>query len=178
VRLGFIMATLSATYIYLTFADLLPGAYVGDRGTAAVFTELLVGRLAIWFWLFAIVGGALPLLLVALPWTRNVGGMVTAALLVVPMMWLKRILMVVGPATYDTMTGVFGRYHFTWVPVAITLAATAAIPLLLMLLFRVVPLLSIDEIEEIEQMQKRNDLEKNVTGPAQPVHPQTQPAER
>jgi len=163
VRLGFIMATLSATYIYLTFADLLPGSYVGDRGTAAVFTELLVGRLAIWFWLFAIVGGALPLLLVALPWTRNVGGMVTAAILVVPMMWLKRILMVVGPATYDTMTGAFGRYHFTWVPVAITLAATAAIPLLLMLLFRVVPLLSIDEIEEIEEMQELSDLQASAT---------------
>ncbi|HZX99636.1 MAG TPA: NrfD/PsrC family molybdoenzyme membrane anchor subunit [Dermatophilaceae bacterium] len=163
VRLGFIMATLSATYIYLTFADLLPGSYVGDRGTAAVFTELLVGRLAIWFWLFAIVGGALPLLLVALPWTRNVGGMVTAAILVVPMMWLKRILMVVGPATYDTMTGAFGRYHFTWVPVAITLAATAAIPLLLMLLFRVVPLLSIDEIEEMEQMQELSDLQASAT---------------
>ena len=163
VRLGFIMATLSATYIYLTFADLLPGSYVGDQGTAAVFTELLVGRLAIWFWMFAIVGGALPLLLVALPWTRNVGGMVTAAILVVPMMWLKRILMVVGPATYDTMTGTFGRYHFTWVPVAITLAATAAIPLLLMLLFRVVPLLSIDEIEEMEQMQELSDLQTSAT---------------
>ena len=161
VRLGFIMATLSATYIYLTFADLLPGSYVGDQGTAAVFTELLVGRLAIWFWMFAIVGGAMPLLLVALPWTRNVGGMVTAAILVVPMMWLKRILMVVGPATYDTMTGTFGRYHFTWVPVAITLAATAAIPLLLMLLFRVVPLLSIDEIEEMEQMQELSDLQRS-----------------
>jgi Ni/Fe-hydrogenase subunit HybB-like protein len=161
VRLGFILATLSATYIYLAFADLLPGAYVADRGTAAVFTQLLVGRLAPWFWLFAVVGGFLPLLLVALPWTRNVGGMVAAAILVVPMMWLKRILMVVGPATYDTMTGVFGSYHFTWVAVAITLAATAAIPLLLMLIFRVVPLLSIDEIEEIEQMQEVNDLERN-----------------
>ena len=154
VRLGFIMATLSATYVYLTFADLLPGAYVADHGTADVFAELLVGRLAPWFWLFAVVGGLLPLLLVALPWTRNVKGMVTAALLVVPMMWLKRILMVVGPGTYDVMTGVFGRYQFTWVPVAITLAAAAAIPLLLMLLFRVVPLLSIEEIEEINELEK------------------------
>ena len=153
IRLGFILATFSATYIYLTFADLLPGAYVADHGTAAVFAELLVGRLAIWFWLFAVVGGLLPLLLVALPWTRNIRGMVVAAILVVPMMWLKRILMVVGPATYDTVTGAFGRYHFTWVPVAITLAATAAIPLLLMLLFRVVPLLSIDEIEEINEAE-------------------------
>jgi len=87
----------------------------------------------------------------------------------VPMMWLKRILMVVGPGTYDTMTGTFGRYHFTWVPVAITLAATAAIPLLLMLLFRVVPLLSIDEIEE---MQGLSDLEKAGT-----THPHTAPIE-
>ena len=172
VRLGFLLATLSATYIYLTFADLLPGAYVADHGTAAVFSELLTGRLAPWFWLFAVVGGVLPLLLVALPWTRNIRGMVIAAILVVPMMWLKRILMVVGPATYDTMTGAFGRYHFTWVPVAITLAATAAIPLLLMLLFRVVPLLSIDEIEEIDELQEIAEMERAVT-----AHPKTEPLE-
>jgi len=153
VRLGFILATFAATYIYLTFADLLPGAYVADHPTEAVFAELLVGRLAPWFWLFAVVGGLLPLLMIALPWTRNVTGMVIAASMVVPMMWLKRMLMVVGPTTYDTMTGAFGRYPFTWVPVAITLAAMAAIPLLLMLLFRVVPLLSIDEIEEIDEAE-------------------------
>jgi molybdopterin-containing oxidoreductase family membrane subunit len=174
VRLGFILATLSATYIYLTFADLLPGAYVADHGTAAVFAELLVGRLAPWFWLFAVVGGLLPLLLVALPWTRNVKGMVVAAMLVVPMMWLKRILMVVGPATYDTVTSAFGRYHFTWVPVAITLAATAAIPLLLMLLFRVVPLLSIDEIEEIEESDEAEAATKTTTAT---THPGIEPSE-
>jgi len=159
VRLGFILATFAATYLYLTFADLLPGAYVADKGTEAVFAELLVGRLAPWFWLFAIVGGVLPLALVALPATRNIKGMVAAAILVVPMMWLKRILMVVGGGTYDVVTGAFGRYHPTWVPVAITLAATAAIPLMLMVLFRVVPLLSIDEIEEIEEDQELANAE-------------------
>jgi len=162
VRLGFILATFAATYIYLTFADLLPGAYVAEPGTAAVFTDLLTGRLALWFWMFAIVGGLLPLVLVALPWTRNVWGMVLAASLVVPMMWLKRFLLVVGPATYDTMTRTFGTYHFTWVPIAITLAAAAAVPLMLMLLFRVVPLLSIDEIEEIQDAQTIEAMEKTV----------------
>jgi len=165
VRLGFILATLSATYLYLTFADLLPGAYVADRGTAAVFHELLVGHLALFFWLFAVVGGVLPLLLVAMPWTRNLPGMVTAAALVVPMMWLKRMLMVVAPATYDTVSGAFGAYHFTWVSVSVTLAASAAIPLLLMLLFRVVPLLSIDEIEEIAEAE------------AATAHPRSEPSE-
>ena len=154
VRLGFILATFSATYIYLTFADILPGAYVGEQGVYAVFTELLVGHLAPWFWLFAVVGGVLPLLLVALPWTRNIPGMIIASLLVVPMMWLKRMLMVVAPANFDTMTGAFGDYNFTWVPIAVTLAALAAVPLMLMLLFRVVPLLSIDEIEEIDEHEE------------------------
>src|SRR5680860_126213 len=163
VRLGFILATFAATYLYLTFADLLPGSYVGEPGPAAVFTDLMVGRLALWFWMFAVVGGLIPLLLVALPWTRNVTGMVIAATLVLPMMWLKRVLLVVGPATYDTVTRTFGTYHFTWVPITITLAAAAAVPLLLMLLFRVVPLLSIDEIEEIDAMQQIDEMEKDQT---------------
>ena len=159
VRLGFILATFAATYLYFTFADILPGAYVGEHGTAAVFSELLVGRLAVWFWLFVFAGGVLPLILVALPWTRNVWGMVAASALIVPMMWLKRMLMVVAPANYDTMSGAFGSYHFTWVPIAVTLAAMAAIPLMLMLLFRVVPLLSIDEIEEINENEEMANAE-------------------
>src|SRR5665811_776895 len=154
VRLGFILVTFSATYLYMTFADILPGAYVGEPGTAAVFHELLVGRFAVWFWLFVVAAGVLPLLLVALPWTRNVWGVVVAAALVVPAMWVKRMLMVVDPASYDRVTGTFSSYHFTWVAVLVTLAGVAAVPLLLMLLFRVVPLLSIDEIEEIDQMEK------------------------
>jgi len=177
VRLGFIMATFAATYLYLTFADILPGAYVGEPGTATVFTDLLVGRLALWFWMFAIIGGLLPLLLVALPWTRNVTGMVVASCLVLPMMWLKRVLLVVGPANYDTITRTFGTYHFTWVPIAITLAATAAVPLLLMLLFRAVPLLSIDEIEEIEQMQELSDLDKHARARPQTLASEPAPDE-
>jgi len=80
-------------------------------------------------------------------------------------------VLVVGPATYDTVTKTFGSYHFTWVPIAITLAATAAIPLLLTLLFRVVPLLSVDEIEEIDQMQEIDQMAKDLTG-----HPTTEPS--
>ena len=81
--------------------------------------------------------------------------MVTAALFVVPMMWLKRMLMVIAPATFDVVTGDSGSYHFTWVPIAVTLGAMAAIPLMLMLLFRVVPILSIDEIEEIDEEEEK-----------------------
>ena len=154
VRLGFILAAFAAAYLYLTFADILPDAYVGERDTTAVFQLLLVGRFAPYFWTFVVAAGLLPLLLVAIPRTRTVPGMVTAAAFVVPAMWLKRMIMVTGPATYDRITSAFGAYHFTWTYISITLAATAAVPLLLMLLFRIVPLLSIDEIEETDGIQE------------------------
>ena len=166
VRLGFILAAFAAAYLYLTFADILPDAYVGERDTTAVFQLLLVGRFAPYFWTFVVAAGLLPLLLVAIPRTRTVPGMVTAAAFVVPAMWLKRMIMVTGPATYDRITSAFGAYHFTWTYISITLAATASVPLLLMLLFRLVPLLSIDEIEETEGAQEI------VPAPAQRVPPE------
>ena len=165
-RLGFILAAFAAAYLYLTFADILPDAYAGERDTTAVFRLLLTGRFAPYFWTFIVAAGLLPLLLVAIPRTRTVRGMVVAAALVVPAMWLKRMIMVTGPATYDRITSAFGAYHFTWTYISITLAATAAIPLLLMLLFRAVPLLSIDEIEEY---QKTLGSGQPASPPAQPV---------
>jgi len=111
--------------------------------------------------------------------------MVTAAAFVVPAMWLKRMIMVTGPATYDRITSAFGAYHFTWTYISMTLAATAAVPLLLMLLFRIVPLLSIDEIEETEEIQEtvpaaaqREPLGPVAAqGPAQPAASSALPAE-
>lgn len=150
VRLGFLLAALGATYLYLTFADILPGAYVGERGVAEVVHDTLLGDYALSFWTFIVAGAIVPILLVALPQTRNVSGMVTASILVVVAMWLKRLVMVSDTSHYDQLTRSFGTYyHFTWVSISITLAGVAAIPLLLMLLFRVVPILAIDEVQAL-----------------------------
>lgn len=150
IRLGFLNAALGATYLYLTFADILPGAYVGERGVAEVVHDTLLGDYALSFWLFIVAGAIVPILMVALPWTRNITGMVIASTLVVLAMWLKRLVMVSETSHYDQLTRSFGQYyHFTWVSISITLAGVAAIPLLLMLLFRVVPILSIHEVQEL-----------------------------
>ena len=150
IRLGFLMAALGTTYLYLTFADILPGAYVGERGVAEIVHDTLLGDYAISFWTFIFAGVLLPILLVALPQTRNTAGMVVAATLIVITMWLKRLIMVSETSHYDQLTRSFGEhYQFTWVSISITLAGVAAIPLLLMLLFRIVPILAIDEIDTL-----------------------------
>ncbi len=147
--LGFILAPFGAAYLYMSVADFLPGAYHGESGTAAVFRKLFVGAYAPWFWIFVIGGIVVPLAIVLIPRTRRVGWIVFAAAIILPTFWINRVLMVIVPATYDMMNGTFGVYHWTWVNASITVGAMAAVPLLIIVLFRFVPILSVTEIEEL-----------------------------
>lgn len=148
--LGYLLVTLDASYLYFTFSELLTEGYVMSEEAVPVLQALLVDRYAPYFWLFVVAGGILPLLLVALPATRTVPGIVAAAALVVGAMWLKRLLIVVPVAARPLITGAWGDFRLTWVAVSVTVAAAAAIPLLLMLFFKLVPILPAWEMEEIE----------------------------
>ncbi len=171
VRLGYIMVALGAVYVYLTFADLLPSAYVGEVGPTQIIYGMLAGGVAGWFWLFLVAGTILPIALIALPWTRNIWGIAIAAALVVIAMWIKRVLMVVETSGYSTLTNTFvDLFNFTWVSVAVTLGGVAAIPLLLMLLFRIVPLLSIAEVQEVTEMTAEPAAELPVAGKSSHGH--------
>ncbi len=146
VRLGYLMAALGLVYAYLTFADLISEGYTGI--TAGWIRETVVGRWAPAFWIYVLFGEILPIVLVAVRKTRNVTGMTVAGVGVVISLWIKRIVIVLPPVAQPLVAGKWGTYHFTWVSITITLAGVAAIPLLMMLLFRFVPVMSIDEMEE------------------------------
>lgn len=168
-RLGFVLVPFGAAYLYMSVADFLPGAYHGQPNTAAVFRKLFVGSYAPWFWIVVVGGMVVPLLIIALPRTRQVGWIVFASALVLPTFWLNRVLMVIVPSTYDMMNGTFGSYAWTWVNASITAAAMAAVPLLLMLLFRVVPILSVTEIEQLAGKTAAEEpaLEPSLAEPSQ-----------
>jgi len=146
VRLGYLMAALGLVYAYLTFADLISEGYTGI--TSGWIRETVAGRYAPAFWIYVVFGEILPIVLVAVRRTRNVAGMTVASVGVVISLWIKRLVIVLPPVTQPLVGGHWGSYHFTWVSITITLAGVAAIPLLMMLLFRFVPVMSIDEMEE------------------------------
>jgi Ni/Fe-hydrogenase subunit HybB-like protein len=146
--LGYLMLTLDLLYLYFTFTELLTEGYVQNAEIAPVLEALLVGSYAPSFWFFIVAGGLLPLTLVAVPATRTIPGIVAAAALVVGAMWLKRLLIVVPAVAHPLIAGAWGSFAPTWVAMGITLGAAAAIPLLLMLFFKLVPVLSIFEMEE------------------------------
>lgn len=147
--LAYLMLTLDLMYLYFTFTEMLTEGYTMNEETAPVLAALLVGRYAPFFWLFILGSGVAPFLLIAFERTRTVPGIVAASTLVVVGMWVKRLLIVVPVVAHPRIAGAWGSFNPTWVAIAITVAAAAAIPLLLMLFFKLFPILSVYEIEEM-----------------------------
>ena len=150
VSLGRIMAVLGIVYLYFTFAELLTSAYTRTHEEASIVAVMLEGSYAPGFWLFMVGGLFIPLALTLFPVFRHERYLVLAGVLAVVGMWLKRMLITLPASTAPLIGDSWGSADLTWVAIAITLGATAAIPLGLMVLFRFVPILSLDEIAEME----------------------------
>jgi molybdopterin-containing oxidoreductase family membrane subunit len=146
VSLARIMAVLGAVYLYFTFSEMLTTGYVRTRDEASIVAVLLEGSFAPAFWTFMIGGILVPIALSLAPATRQVRYLVLAAVLAVAGMWLKRLLITLPTATAPLIGDVWGSVQFTWVAIVVTLGATAAIPLGLMIIFRLVPILALDEM--------------------------------
>ncbi|MEW6048980.1 MAG: NrfD/PsrC family molybdoenzyme membrane anchor subunit [Bacillota bacterium] len=152
-NLGFILLALGAVYLYFTFAEMLTEGYVAARDTVPIIEALLTGSYSPLFWLVVVGGIVVPILLVAFPLTRNPAGITAAGLLAAGGMWLKRFLIVVPPLVQPPLGEEVAFYAPTWVEISITVAATAAIPFLVMVLFRFVPVLPVWEmVEESERV--------------------------
>ncbi|MFO7544201.1 MAG: NrfD/PsrC family molybdoenzyme membrane anchor subunit [Trueperaceae bacterium] len=168
--LGYILIALGLTYLYFTFAEFLTEGYASTGEGIAVASMLLTGRYSLVFWPWVVGGLLVPILLVALPWTRTIAGITTASVLVMVGMWVKRFLIVIPPMELSLVGHEIVPYNGSLVEVTLTLAAGAAIPWLLMIVFRFVPVLPIYEIEEVaheEAMQRAQDNADRV--PAQPA---------
>ena len=144
-----IMGILGLVYLYFTFSELLTAGYVGTREEASIVAALLEGAYAPFFWTFLFGGLLIPIVIAFLPAAQRIRILVVAAALAVVGMWLKRILITLPSATAPLIGEVWGDVQLTWVPIVITIGATAAIPLGLMILFRLVPIMSIDEMRHV-----------------------------
>jgi molybdopterin-containing oxidoreductase family membrane subunit len=165
------LLALGMGYGYFLFAEVLTEGYKMegmsmDEGSGALLQEILLGRYAPLFWGFVLGGLAIPIALVSLPPTRNVPGIVVASSLVVVAMWLKRFLIVVPSMATPMMPTGWGAYWPSRVEIAITLAAVAAVPLMLMLFFRIFPILSIYEMEEIAAEHEEQESAPETAGVA------------
>jgi Ni/Fe-hydrogenase subunit HybB-like protein len=149
--LGFILLTLNLIYIYFTFSEYWTIGYHVRADYQAPLAAIFSGTQAWAFWFAIIMGMLLPAALVALPWTRTVGGITLASALVVIGMWLKRWIIVVPPLESGMTPGSIGSYLPTSIEVAITAAGVALFVLFFLVFQRFFPIVSVWEVAHEEE---------------------------
>jgi Ni/Fe-hydrogenase subunit HybB-like protein len=147
--LSYLMVVLGVLYLYFTFSEFFTEGYTLETSSVPILGSMLYGNYSFLFWLFVVAGGIIPVLIVAIPKTRTVTGLVVASGLAVAGLWLKRFLIIV-PALRQALFPVATQsYSGSFTEWAILLGALAAIPLILMLMFKVFPVISVHEMEEV-----------------------------
>jgi Ni/Fe-hydrogenase subunit HybB-like protein len=146
--LGILLLVFTALYIYFTLAEYLTIGYNLEVEDRALLEQLMVGQYAVYFWMFAIGGLIIPAILLAMPWTQNIPGILIAAILINIGMWLKRFIIVIPSMAIPLMPYEWGTYSPTWVEWSILVASFAGFAVVFVLFAKLFPLISIWEVEE------------------------------
>ncbi len=86
-------------YMYFIVSEHLVIRYAGLHPEQVFSNALFFGEFAPYWWAYLLLGTLLPFLMLVIPQTRTVKGIFIASLIVVPGLWLKRMLIVVPPLT-------------------------------------------------------------------------------
>jgi molybdopterin-containing oxidoreductase family membrane subunit len=148
VYLGYLLAALAAVMVYFNLSEYLTEGYKVAGETGFHLNQLFTGPLAPYYWSYALGGLVAPILIVLLPWSRTIAGIVAASLLVTVGMWIERYLIVVGGLRVPLMPYEPATYTPTWVEWSIMAGVFAAFALLMALMLKVFPVMAIWEIEE------------------------------
>ncbi len=146
--LGYMLAAFGVLYLYFTFAEYLTVAYKLQGGEKLLLEELLLGRYSLLVWGGFFGGQILPILLVALPWTRTIPVLFAASVLVNIGMWIKRFVIVVPSLSLPQLPYEWGVYTPTWVEMAITAASFGGFALVFTLFTKLFPIISVWEMKE------------------------------
>jgi Ni/Fe-hydrogenase subunit HybB-like protein len=150
VYLGYLLAAMAMIMVYANISEFLTTGYKMEEGTEFHFRQLFLNEFAGFYWFYLIGGLVLPALLVLLPWTRNIWGVVTGSVLVVAAMWIERYFIVVTGFRVPLMPYEPSTYTPTWVELSVMAAGFALFALLITIFVKVFPIIAVWEVAEDE----------------------------
>jgi len=149
VNLGYMLAAFGLIMLYANLSELVTASYKLQGNEAVHLSQILSGGFAPLYWFYIFGGLLLPGAVLLFPFTRNVVGVVIAALLVVVAMWFERYLIVVATLrTPQTPYASLADYFPSAAEIAITAGAFALFGLVIAVFVKLVPVLSIWEVRE------------------------------
>ncbi len=152
-NLSYLLLVTLLIYLYLTVGEYLTVGYKLEAEEKHLLILLMLGKNALWFWLFVVAGLVVPFVLLVIRRGRTIPRIITAAVLINVAMWVKRFVIIIPSLQVPLMPFEFGAYTPTWVEWSITAAAFAAFILIFAIFAKLIPLVSIWEVaEETEKM--------------------------
>jgi len=149
--LGYLLAAMAAIMIYGNLSEFITTGYKLEGEGEFHFRQLFLGQFAGFYWYYFVGGLVLPIVLVLLPWTRNIRGVVAAAVLVAVAMWVERYFIVVAGLRVPLMPYQPSNYAPTWVEWSVMAAGFALFGLLITLFVKLFPIISVWEMVDEHQ---------------------------
>ena len=154
-KMGKLLVMLSLVYTYFTINEYLTPAFKMMGGEKALITDLFVGRFAPMFWGVQIFGVLIPVTVMLFKKGRKPLPLFIVANMTIIGAWFKRYLIVIPtlfhpylPAIEQNGVPKVISYFPTWHEWSITMASLAGSLLIITILFRYLPFISMWEIAE------------------------------
>ncbi|MBI4297767.1 MAG: polysulfide reductase NrfD [Chloroflexi bacterium] len=148
VYLGYMLGAFVLIMAYFNLLEYLVPGYKMAEGELFLLRMILTGDLAPLYWGYILGGLVVPGLIILLPWTRNITGLVVASILVDIAMWVERFLVVVPKLRVPQMPYPAATYTPTWVEWSITAGSVAGFALIIATFAKLFPVISVWEVKE------------------------------
>ncbi|MCL1594682.1 MAG: polysulfide reductase NrfD [Actinomycetia bacterium] len=150
--LGYLLAAFGAFMVYVNINEYLTEGFKLEEAGEFAFRQLFIEDFAFMFW-FYIIGGLLgPVVLMLVPKTRTITGVVIAAVLVDVAMFLERYFIVVTGLRVPLMPYEPASYMPTFVEWSIFVAGLAFFLLLITVAIKIFPMFAVWEMTEEHEL--------------------------
>jgi molybdopterin-containing oxidoreductase family membrane subunit len=149
-NMSHLVLVLLFAYFYFVLVEYLTVGYKFRIEELHLFTLLLVGKNAIWYWLFFFSAFVIPAFLILFQRGSIILRTVTAGILINVGMWVKRFVIIIPTLEVPLMPFEFefATYIPSWVEISIIAAGFAGFALILALSTKIMPIMPFVELTE------------------------------
>lgn len=158
IYLGYLIVAMAGIMFYFNVSEYMVTGYKPNPANQFQFNQMFRGEFAGFFWFYLVGGMLAPILIVAYPRTRNIKGIVVAAVLVAIAMWVERYFIVVASLRIPLMPYTPREYIPSPVELGITVGAFGLFAMMILLFVRFVPLISMWEQAEQHEAQAHSEI--------------------
>jgi molybdopterin-containing oxidoreductase family membrane subunit len=159
INLGYLLGVFVFLMAYFNASEYIVAGYKLAGEEAFHFQQLFAGPFAPLYWFYALGGLVIPGLIILIPRTRTVTGVIVASVLVLAAMWVERYFIVVSGLRVPLMPYEPASYFPTWVEWSIMAAALAGFALVVSIFVKLFPVIAVWEVAEHHEAEAGAEAE-------------------